>query len=136
MTNPTDSPPGRPAAPAAGPLSIGSSLVLKGEVSGNQDLRIDGRIEGGVQLLENELTIGQSGHVQAQLYARSVVVLGHVTGNIAASESVALGATAVVDGNIQSPRIVMAEGAVFNGKLQMASPGQAKPATAPPPASS
>jgi len=114
--------PGRPMA------ALGSSIAFKGDLGGDEDLRIDGRIEGAVQLPQHELTIGESGRVQAQIFARSVVVHGRVTGNVTATERVELQATGAVDGDIRAPRLVVAEGAVVNGAIVMS---EAEPAAAP-----
>ena len=102
--------------------SLGKSIVFKGDLSGDEDLRIDGQVEGGVQLASHELTVGESGRVQAQLFARSVVVLGHVTGNVTATERVEIRESGVVEGDVHAPRLVVADGAVLNGRIEMSQP--------------
>lgn len=125
--------------------NIGKSIVFKGDLTGDEDLQIEGQVEGGIQLANHVLTIGQTGRAQAQLYAKAVVVVGHVTGNITATERVVLEATASVEGDIHTPKLVIAEGAVLNGAVEMtkAQPDSAKslaraasgtPPTAAPPA--
>jgi len=98
---------------------IGKSIVIKGDLSGDEDLEIDGQVEGRVQLPNHELTIGAHGQMKAELNAKSVVVVGHVTGNVNASERVEVQATGVVDGDIRAPRLTIQEGAVVNGAVEM-----------------
>jgi len=114
---------GADSAPGGGKVpSIGQSIVFKGDLSGDEDLQIDGQVEGGVQLANHELTIGATGRVQAQLFARSVVVIGHVVGNITATERVEIQVDGVVEGDVHSPRLVVADGATLNGRIEMSQP--------------
>lgn len=99
--------------------TIGKSIVFKGDLSGDEDLQIDGMVDGGIQLANHQLTIGDTGRAQAQLYAKSVVVIGQVTGNITATELVELQSSATVEGDIHTPRLVIADGAVLNGTVEM-----------------
>ena len=111
---------GTAAAVTGGSVAnIGKSIVFKGDLTGDEDLQVDGNLEGGIQLANHELTIGETGRVQAQLYAKSVVVIGHVTGNITATERVELKTSAVVEGDIHTPKLVVAEGAIVNGQVEM-----------------
>jgi len=106
--------------------NIGKSIVFKGDLTGDEDLQVEGQVEGGIQLANHVLTIGQSGRANAQLYAKSVVVIGHVTGNITATERVVLEASASVEGDVHTPKLVIAEGAVLNGTVEMTkAPGDA-----------
>lgn len=98
---------------------IGKSIVFKGDLSGDEDLQIDGQVEGGVQLANHQLTIGETGRVQAQLYAKSVIVVGHVTGNITATERVEIQVNGIVEGDVHTPRLIVADGAVLNGSVEM-----------------
>ena len=112
---------------------IGKSVIVKGELSGSEDLSIDGTVEGSVQLDGHNLVIGPNGRVRAQLRAKQVVVQGKVDGNITASERVELRRTAVLVGDIFTPRIAIEEGAFFKGGIEVAqarSAAPAKPATA------
>ena len=113
--------------------NIGKSIIFKGDLSGDEDLQIDGQVEGGVQLANHQLTISETGRVQAQLYAKDVIVIGHVTGNITATELVEIQVNGVVEGDIHAPRLIVADGAVLNGAVEM-SKGQPKqsPAALPP----
>ena len=120
---------------------IGKSIVFKGDLSGDEDLQIDGQVEGGVQLANHQLTIGETGRVQAQLYAKSVIVVGHVTGNITATERVEIQVNGIVEGDVHTPRLIVADGAVLNGSVEMTKPQggaaskpaapEAKPAPSP-----
>ena len=113
-----------------GIAGIGKSIVVKGELSGNEDLRVEGRIEGKIDLNQNVLTVGESGKVKAQIVAKSVVVVGEVLGNVTAIEKVSIQEKGVVDGDISSPRVAIAEGAHFRGSTDMRRADSAKPEAA------
>src|SRR3981081_4574630 len=110
-------PPGAPAQPKESlderrmAAWIGKSLVVQGKVISTEDLTIDGRVEGTIELGDHSLTIGTGAAIEADLVAQRIIISGAVTGNILASEVVDLRATASVDGDITTPRLVMAEGA-------------------------
>ncbi len=109
-----------PAAAAAAPAAhIGKSVVIKGELSGSEDLTVEGNVEGKMELREHVLTIGPHGHIKAEIFAKAVIVLGAVTGTITASEKVDLRETGSVDGDIVAPRVAIAEGARFHGRVEM-----------------
>ena len=99
--------------------SFGKSIVFKGDLTGDEDLEIEGRVEGQVKLPNHQLTIGAHGRVTAQVEAKHVVVIGHVAGNVIAAERVEVQATGIVDGDIHAPRLLIQEGAVVNGSIQM-----------------
>lgn len=117
-------------------VNIGKSVVIKGELSGSEDLTIEGHVEGRIELRENVLTIGPNGKIRAEVFAKAVVVLGEVVGNVTASEKVDIRDNGSVDGDIISPRVAIAEGAHFRGSVDMQRAGAkipappAKPATA------
>jgi len=130
-------------------VNIGKSVVIKGELSGSEDLTIEGQVDGKIELRQNVLTIGPNGKIKAQVFAKSVVILGEVTGNVTASEKVDIRDNGSVDGDIAAPRVAIAEGAHFRGSIDMQRTGtsakpeqkadkaEAKPAAAAPqPASS
>ena len=138
-----------PATPASSPrpemsqhmekdiVNIGKSVVIKGELNGSEDLTIEGHVEGTIQLKDNVLTIGPNGRIKAQVYAKAVIVLGEVTGNVSATEKVDIRDGGSVDGDIISPRVAIAEGAHFRGSVDMqrkavsaSQPQPAKPAAA------
>jgi cytoskeletal protein CcmA (bactofilin family) len=108
-------------------VNIGKSVVIKGELSGSEDLTIEGHVEGRIDLKGNVLTIGPNGKIKAEVFAKSVVVLGEVTGNVTASEKVDIRDNGSVDGDIASPRVAIAEGAHFRGSVDMQRAGAAKP---------
>ena len=145
-TPPPPAPVASPAAPAAAApatqhhearpqierdkVNIGKSVVIKGELSGSEDLTIEGHCEGRIELRDNVLTIGPNGKIRAEVFAKSVIVLGEVVGNVTASEKVDIRDNGSVDGDIISPRVAIAEGAHFRGSVDMQRAG-AKPAAAP-----
>jgi len=117
-----------------GPVNIGKSVVIKGELTGSEDLTIEGHVEGKIELRQNVLTIGPNGKIKAQVFAKAVIILGEVTGNVTASEKVDLRDNGSVDGDIASPRVAIAEGAHFRGSIDMqrsAAKAEAKPAAQP-----
>ena len=101
--------------------NIGKSITIKGDLSGNEDLQIDGTVEGRIDLPNNQLTIGAEGRVKAEVHAKGVIVIGHVTGNVAATERIQVEATGIVDGDVKAPRLVIQEGAMLNGGVEMSS---------------
>jgi cytoskeletal protein CcmA (bactofilin family) len=112
-------------------VNIGKSVVIKGELNGSEDLTIEGHVEGTIQLRDHVLTIGPNGKIKAQVFAKSVIVLGEVTGNVTANEKVDIRDNGSVDGDIISPRVAIAEGAHFRGSVDMqrkGAPAQAQPA--------
>lgn len=149
---PATPPPPAPAAPAAPAatnpvhsdvrphverdtkVNIGKSVIIKGELSGSEDLTIEGQVDGKIELRDNVLTIGANGKIKAEVFAKSVIVLGEVIGNVTASEKVDIRDNGSVDGDITSPRVAIAEGAHFRGSVDMQRSGAkaaAKPAAAP-----
>jgi cytoskeletal protein CcmA (bactofilin family) len=100
-------------------VNIGKSVVIKGELNGSEDLTIEGHVEGTIQLRDHVLTIGPNGRIKAQVFAKAVIVLGEVTGNVTASEKVDIRDNGSVDGDIISPRVAIAEGAHFRGSVDM-----------------
>src|SRR5688572_19439795 len=109
-------------------VNIGKSVVIKGELNGSEDLTIEGQVEGTIQLRDHVLTIGPNGKIKAQVFAKAVIVLGEVTGNVTASEKVDIRDNGSVDGDIVSPRVAIAEGAHFRGSVDMQRKGMAAPA--------
>jgi cytoskeletal protein CcmA (bactofilin family) len=99
--------------------NIGKSIVIKGDLTGEEDLVIEGKVEGKVHLPNHRLTIGQGGNVQAEVHAKSVVVIGRVAGNVSAGERLEVQASGIVDGDVRAPRLSVQEGAVLNGSIQM-----------------
>ena len=100
-------------------VNIGKSVVIKGELSGSEDLTIEGHVEGKIELKDHLLTIGPNGRIKAQVFAKAVIVQGEVNGNVTASEKVDIRDGGSVDGDIISPRVAIAEGAHFRGSVDM-----------------
>jgi cytoskeletal protein CcmA (bactofilin family) len=100
---------------------IGPTLVFKGELSADEDLVIQGTIEGTIAHHKKNLTVGKEGRVKADIHAASVSIEGHVEGDIHGDDFVELSKSAVVTGNIFCARIKMADGARFNGSIDMSS---------------
>jgi cytoskeletal protein CcmA (bactofilin family) len=96
---------------------IGQTIVLKGKLSASEDIRIAGRVEGEVHLREHVLTIQPTANLTAGVMAKSVIVEGAIRGDIVAGQNVALQNTASVTGKIAAPRIVIVDGAAFNGRM-------------------
>ncbi len=113
---------------------IGRSIILKGELSANEDLLIEGQFEGSVNLQDHCLTIGSNGKVKAEISARQVIVLGSVNGNINAREKIEVRKTGNVIGDLTSASIAIEEGAYFKGSIDILREGRQEeqsPITAP-----
>ncbi len=112
---------------------IGKSVIIKGELSGSEDLYVDGQVEGNIELAGNRLIIGPHGQVRANVNAKGVIVQGKLDGNIRASERAELTKSAVVSGDIVTQRVAIEEGAYFRGKVDIQREGVktdgAKPAS-------
>jgi cytoskeletal protein CcmA (bactofilin family) len=98
---------------------IGATIVITGELTSGEDVTVDGQIEGQVLVRDAALTIGERAQVQATVRGARVVVRGLVSGAISASERIELTATATVEGSLSANRVVVAEGAHFNGRIDM-----------------
>jgi cytoskeletal protein CcmA (bactofilin family) len=119
-----------PRQPERDMVNIGKSVIIKGELSGSEDLTIEGQVDGKIELKQNILTIGPNGRIKAQVIAKAVVVQGEVTGNITASERIDIRDNGSVDGDLAAPRVAIADGAHFRGGIDMQKPG-AKPGDKP-----
>jgi len=98
---------------------IGPTLIFKGELSANEDLIIEGEIEGKIAHQDKNLTVGKNGRVKADIHAQQIEILGRVDGDIRGDDIVKLAKTAIVNGNIQCGRISMEDGAHFSGSITM-----------------
>jgi cytoskeletal protein CcmA (bactofilin family) len=139
-TTPTQTPiqplPQRPV-PRSQPLPgkdravIGSTIEIKGTLSGGEDLLIEGRIEGKIELAQHTVTIGTSGRIKADVRGQNIIVLGEVEGDLSGSEQIVLRQSSTVRGNLVAPRVSLEDGADFKGSIDMTS----KPGTGekPPP---
>jgi len=118
------------STPAEGLANIGKSVSIKGELSGNEDIYVDGQLDGSIQLPGNSVTVGPNGRVKADITARNLTIGGTLDGNVHASERTELRKTAVVNGDVQTRRIAIEEGAYFKGKLEILGEAKASPVTA------
>lgn len=113
-------------APKTGEFAnIGKSVVIKGELSGSEDLYVDGQVEGSIELRGNSLTVGPNGKIKARVSAKNIAILGSVEGSVTATERVELRKSAVVNGDIATARIAVEEGALFKGKIDIQKEGKA-----------
>jgi cytoskeletal protein CcmA (bactofilin family) len=113
-------------APKTGEFAhIGKSVVIKGELSGSEDLYVDGSVEGKIELRNHSLTVGPNGNVKADVSAKAVVVQGKLEGAVTASDRVDLRKSAVVNGDVTTQRIAIEEGAFLRGKVDIQKDGKA-----------
>jgi cytoskeletal protein CcmA (bactofilin family) len=96
---------------------IGQGVVIEGRITSAQDLRIDGRVEGSIEVGDHVLMVGARAEVKANLVAKSILISGTVIGNVTATQRLDLQATGSVEGDISSPRLVMVDGAVVKGRI-------------------
>ena len=106
---------------------IGKSVLVKGELSGSEDLYLDGEVEGNIQLKDHSLIVGPHGRVRANIQARDVVVHGKVDGNIRGTERVELKKSAVLVGDISTQRIIVEDGAFFKGAVDIQKDSKLEP---------
>ena len=112
------SPSGKPQA------LIGSKIRIKGELYGEEDILIQGRVEGTIEVKENNLTVGADGYVSADSQAKEIIVEGEVRGDLTGEEKVVIKSTSNVNGNIVAPRVSLEEGAKFKGMIDMEGGGK------------
>lgn len=117
VADPTGPTPPRPAAEAKRTSGIGKSIVIKGDVIGSEDLAIDGHVEGRIELRGHSLLLGPNATIQAPIVARVVTIMGAVIGNVTATDKVDVRGSGSVDGNIDAPSIVLADGAEVRGRI-------------------
>jgi len=103
--------------------NIGKSISIRGDLTGNEDMVIEGQVEGKVDLPNNQLTVGADGKVKAEIHAKSIVVVGRVDGNVFGLERVEIQATGRVEGDVAAPKLIVAEGAQLNGAIKMTGKG-------------
>ena len=100
-------------------MDLGSSMIIKGELSASEDLTLSGRMEGRISVPAHTLTIGPHADIKAEIAGKAVIIMGAITGNITAEERVDIRATGAVTGDIVSPRLAVAEGGCLRGKVEM-----------------
>jgi cytoskeletal protein CcmA (bactofilin family) len=115
---PGPSPGSKPLVPERPPIAyIGKSVIIKGTVTGAEELIIDGQVDGRIEWHDQSLTIGPSAEIKAPVLAATITILGTVSGDVTASEKVDIRATGSVEGDIIAPRVVMADGALLRGRV-------------------
>ena len=117
-TSATNEPPRRSSTNA----TIGPSIFIKGDLSGEEDLVIEGRVEGKVDLKQNNVTIGKNGRVRADVFGKVVIIEGEVDGNVFAREQAILRQAGAIRGNITAPRVMLEDGSRFKGSIDMEAP--------------
>ena len=115
--------------PPEGSTLIGKSVSIRGELSGSEDLFLDGRFEGTIHLGESRLTVGPNAAVTADLDVRDIVIFGRIDGNIQATGRIELRQSAIVNGDILASRLSIEESASMRGRVELT--GQAAPSTEP-----
>jgi cytoskeletal protein CcmA (bactofilin family) len=106
---------------------IGKSVVIRGELTGNEDLYLDGEVEGNINLRDHKLVIGPNAKIKAAISARDVIVHGRVDGNVTTTERVELKRSSTLCGDVSTHRIVIEDGAVFKGSIDIKEQREAKP---------
>ena len=112
--------------------TIGKSVKVHGEIIAKEDLYVDGDVEGSIESLENKVTVGPNGRVQASIKAREVIILGQVQGDVETSDKVDIRKDAKLVGNITTARISIEDGALFKGSIDIRKPEPKPSATAAP----
>jgi len=102
-----------------GPTIISSSIRITGELSGGENLIVQGEVDGMVDLKDHQVTIGSSGRIKGNIHGKLISVEGTVEGNLFGEEKIELQQSAVVNGDMRAPRINLQEGAKFNGEIEM-----------------
>ena len=99
--------------------TIGPSIQISGDVTGNEDVRIEGRVEGTINLSDNVLTVGKEGQINATVTARAIFVEGQVEGDLKSVEQIVVRSSGNVRGNIVAPRVTLEDGCKFKGSIDM-----------------
>lgn len=99
--------------------NIGKSITINGDVSGDEDLIIEGRVDGRIDLQNHHLTVGPNGEIRAEIAAKQVTIIGKVSGNVVASERAEVQEAGRLDGDLQAPVLSIQEGALINGAVTM-----------------
>jgi len=103
-------------------MNLGTSMSIKGELSGSEDLTLYGQMEGSIRLPDHTLTIGPAADIRAEISAKALVIMGSVTGNVTAVERVDIGSTGSLIGDLVSPRLAIADGGSIRGKVHTRQP--------------
>ena len=105
--------------PARSAARLGSSLQIKGHITGTEDLQIDGKVDGPISLKGHELTVGPGAQLSSEIHARDIVVFGKVNGNVFAKDRVDIKRDGSIVGDIASARISIEDGAHFRGRIEI-----------------
>jgi cytoskeletal protein CcmA (bactofilin family) len=116
---PAASRPVEPAVSSSKSANIGKSILVKGEITGSEDLAIEGKVEGKITLTGCRVSIGSTAQVSAEIVAKTVIVGGLVKGSVRAEERIEVASTGNVNGDLRAPRVVLADGAKFKGSIDM-----------------
>jgi cytoskeletal protein CcmA (bactofilin family) len=111
--------------------NIGKSISVKGDVTGDEDTVIEGRVEGHIELKNHHLTVGPNGDVKGEISAKQVTIVGRVQGNVNATERIEVSDSGRLDGDLNSPRLLVQEGAQLNGSVSMKAPSGVQPQQPP-----
>ena len=125
-------PAARPVRKPAESATIGASIRIKGDLSGDEDLLVQGQIQGQIKLKSHNVTVGPSGRVKADIHGRTIRVEGEVVGNLFGEEEVVIRASGRVQGNLQAPRVTLENGSNFKGSIDMDA-GNRQPTAGPQP---
>jgi len=109
----------RPASPVKEPATIGASIQFKGDLTGEEDFVIQGKVEGTINLQKNNLTIGKNGRIRANVTANTIIIEGQLQGDMFGNEKVIIRKSGNVLGNIVAPRVTLEDGAKFKGSIEM-----------------
>ncbi len=107
---------------------IGSSITVKGEIAGDEDLMVQGQVEGRIELRQHNVTVGKNGRVKADIFGKIISIEGEVRGNVFGEEKIVIRSTGVLHGNITAPRVTLEDGSKFKGSIDMDAKEQEKPA--------
>jgi len=108
-------------------MNAGQSLMINGELQAGEDLVFYGQVEGKIDLQRHSLTVGAGARIHAEIVAKVVIIFGSVEGQVTALERVDLQAGGVMDGQLTTPKLAVAEGAVLKGTVEMPRPGGEPP---------
>jgi cytoskeletal protein CcmA (bactofilin family) len=117
-TSPTP-PRSNAAEPRKEGATIGPSISIKGDLTGDEDLMIQGRVEGKIDLKQNNITIGKNGRVKADVYGKVISIEGEVEGNLFGQDQIVVRSSGNVRGNITAPRVALEDGSRFKGSIDM-----------------
>jgi cytoskeletal protein CcmA (bactofilin family) len=137
QTAPAPMPQPAPAPKASTPQTreqqavIGTSISIKGDLTGEEDLAIEGRLEGKIELRRHSVTVGKNGRIKGDIYGKIITIEGTVEGNLYGEEQLVVRQSGTVRGNIVAPRVALEDGSNFKGNIDMSPKEKSAPAPAP-----